>query len=151
MLSSRLVRMIEEHAEQLTQAVLKDLVNNPLTPSYHNLRREELRRRCYEVFHNFACWLAPQDDEILENWYGELGSQRLAEGIPLSEVIQALILTKRHLEEYIRAFGLADSALELYQKLEIYRLIGRFFDTAIYFAAKGYERESSVRLGTTLA
>jgi hypothetical protein len=151
MLSSRLVRMIEEHAEQLTQAVLDDLGKNPLTPSYHKLRREELRRRSYEVFHNFARWLVRETDEAMENWYGELGSQRFAEGIPASEVIQALVLTKHHLQEYIRSAGLADSALELYQALEIHRLIGRFFDKAIYFTAKGYERELPARPGRTMA
>jgi hypothetical protein len=151
MLSSRLVRMIEEHAEQLTGAVLDDLGRNPLTPAYHKLRGEELRRRIYEVFHNFARWLVRDNDAAMENWYGELGSQRSAEGIPLSEVTQALILTKLHLQEYIRSVGLADSALDLYQQLEIHRLIGRFFDKAIYFTAKGYEREAPAPLGTVAA
>jgi hypothetical protein len=145
MLSARLVRMVEDHAEQLSQAVLDEVGSNPLTPSYHSLPREELYRRTYAVFSNLARWLVHETDAVMEAWYGEVGRQRAAESIPLSELIQALTLTRYRLEEYIRSVGLADSALELYQELEIHRLLSRFFDKAIYFAAKGYEGATSAK------
>jgi hypothetical protein len=34
-----------------------------------------------------------------------------------------------------------DSAVELHQEAELRRLVGHFFDEAIYFAVKAYERE----------
>ena len=39
----------------------------------------------------------------------------------------------------------ANSALDLHREQEIYRLIGRFFDRAICYAAEAYEREASPR------
>ena len=141
MLSSRLIRAIEDHAEELTQGVLADVGQNPRTPAYHSLPRSELHRRVYDVYHHLGRWLGDTDqiDDPVEAAYGTLGRTRRAEGIPLSEVVYALLLTKHHLREYIRASGLVGSAVELYQEEELQRLIGRFFDKAVYFTARGYE------------
>ncbi len=145
MLSVPLVRMIEDHAEELTRGVLNDLESNARTPAYHKIPREKLHRRVYEVYRNLGEWLGPKTDEMIEARYSELGQKRRAEGIPLSEVIYALILTKLHLRDYIRSAGLVNSAVDLYQELELNRLTGHFFDRSIYYAAKGYEREAGRR------
>lgn len=142
MLSVRLVRMIEDHAEQLTRGVLDDLQSNPRTTAYHRLPREELHQRAYEVYRNLGRWLGDKTDEMIEASYSELGKKRSAEGIPPSEVVYALILTKHHLREYIRSAGLVDSAVDLYQEQELQRLVGQFFDKAIYYTVKGFEREA---------
>ncbi len=151
MLSGRLVRMIEDHAEQLTRGVLNDLQSNPRTAAYHKLPREELHHRAYEVYRNLGRWLGHKTDETVEIFYSELGKKRCAEGIPLSEVIYALILTKYHLRDYIRSAGLVDSAVELYQEQELQRLVGQFFDKAIFYTVKGYEREAAPRRSPTPA
>jgi hypothetical protein len=141
MLSSRLIRAIEEHAEPLTQGVLSDLGQNPRTPAYHSLPQSELHRRVYDVYRNLGRWLGDTDqvDDPVEAAYGALGRTRKTEGIPLSEVVYALILTKHHLRDYIRTSGLVGSAVELYQEEELHLLIGRFFDKATYFTVRGYE------------
>ncbi len=140
MLSARLVRMIEDHAEQLTRAVVHDLQSNPRTAAYHKLSRDELHHRVYQVYRNLGLWLGHEADDAIEASYGELGEKRLVEGIPVSEVVYALILTKYHMRDYIRSSGLIDSAVGLYQEQELHRLVGQFFDKAIYYTAKGYER-----------
>jgi hypothetical protein len=139
MLSTRLVRLIEDHAEELTRGVLDDLQHNARTLSYHKLSREELHHRVYTVYRNLGDWLGHVAEEGIEAAYCELGQTRQAEGIPLSEVIYALLLTKYHLREHIRSRGLVDSAVELYQEQELQRLVGRFFDRAIYHTVRGYE------------
>jgi hypothetical protein len=139
MLSTRLVRLIEDHAEELTRGVLNDLQTNASTPSYHRLSREQLHHRVYDVYRNLGVWLSHAAEESIEAAYCELGKTRHAEGIPLSEVIYALGLTKYHLRDYIRSRGLVDSAVELYQEQELQRLVGRFFDRAIYHTVRAYE------------
>jgi hypothetical protein len=52
--------------------------------------------------------------------------ETLQEGIPLAEVLWALALTKGCLLEYLGAYGLADSAMELYQQQELDGLTGHF-------------------------
>ncbi|MGA2630262.1 MAG: hypothetical protein ABSG54_08590, partial [Terriglobia bacterium] len=93
MLSTRLVRLIEDHAEELTRGVLNDLQTNTCTPSYHKLSREQLHHRVYTVYRNLGVWLGHAAEESIEAAYCELGQTRHAEGIPLSEVIYALGLT----------------------------------------------------------
>lgn len=85
-----------------------------------------------------------KSDEALQAAYNELGEKRAAEGIPLSEVVYALILTKSHLRDYIASVGLVDSAVELYQVQELHRMVGHFFDLAIMSTVKGYERGAAL-------
>jgi hypothetical protein len=139
MLSARLVHLIEDHAEELFRGLLDDLQSNPRTPAYHRLDREELRTRLYGVYRHLGRWLADTTEEHVESVYSELGRKRHAEGIPLSEVVYALTLAKYHLRDYIRTCGLMDSAVELYQEQELQRLVGRFFDRAVYHTVRGYE------------
>jgi len=143
MLSDRLVRMIEHHAEELTRALVEDLQSNPRTASYHQLSWEAIHSRAYDVYKNLGLWLSRKAEEDIEASYTELGKKREAEGVPLSEVVYALILTKYHLRDYIRAAGLVDSAVELYQEQELHRLLGHFFDKAIYYTVRAYEREAA--------
>ena len=149
MLSARLIRLIEEHAEQLTRRVLEDVAANPRTPHYHGLSSDEMHRRVYDVYHNLGRWVGDKTEEHLESTYGGLGRTRCREGVPLSEVVYALVLIKDHLREYIRAVGLVDSAVELYLEEELHLSIGRFFDSAIYHTVKGYEAEALVPATTS--
>jgi len=143
MISARLVRMIEDHAEQLTRGVIEDLQRNPRVPAYHELSREELHLRAHKVYRNLGQFLSRKADESVESDYYDLARRRYAEGVALSEVVYALILEKGHLEEYIRTAGLVDSAVELYQEKELYHLVNQFFEKAIYFTIKGYESEAT--------
>ncbi len=139
MLSANLIRMIERHAEDLTAEVLKDLGANPRTPAYHRLSQDELHRRVYDVYHNLGRWLGDKTDAPIESGYLGLGRTRRLEGVPLSEVVYALIVVKEHLRSFIRRAGAVDTAVELYQEEEINLMIGHFFDKAVYFTVKGYE------------
>jgi hypothetical protein len=145
MLSFRLVKAIESHAEQLTRGVVHDLQTNQRTPTYHTLPAEELHHRAHAVYSNLGRWLGEKTDQTIEAFYAELGKQRHAEGIPLCEVVYALLLVKYHLRDYIRSSGLVDSAVELYQEQELQRLVGHFFDRAIYYTVKSYECEAASR------
>lgn len=138
MLSTRLVMMIEDHAEELTRGVLDDLQRNPRTASYQHHSREELHRRVFDVYRNLGRWVGDKSDEPIDRAYGALGRRRRSEGVPLDEVIYALILTKEHLRDYIRSSGLADTMVGLYQEEELNLLTERFFDKAVYFTVRGY-------------
>jgi len=140
MISARLVAMIEDHAEQLTGGLVGTLQRHPRTSGYHRLARSELHDRAYDVYHNLSKWVVRGSESDVESSYAELGRRRAQEGIPLSQVLFPLLLTKDHLLDYVRTSGLSDSALDLYQELELVRVVGQFFDRATYHAVQGYER-----------
>ena len=143
MLSDTLVRMIEDHAEKLTHSLVNDLKSNKRTTHYHHLTGDELHRRTYDVYRHLGQWIASKTEEAIESSYVELGEKRRAEGIPLSEVVYALILTKNHLREYIRFSGLSDSAMDLHRERELQQLVAQFYDKAIYYTVQGFEHTAA--------
>jgi len=139
MISAKLVNMIEDHAEQLTRDLLLDLQQNPRTTAYHQFPLDELHNRAYDVYRNLGQWLLGGSESTIESAYIDLGRRRFAEGIPLSQVVFALILTKNHLLHYVKAAELTGTALELYQELELNESVSQFFDKAICYMVHGYE------------
>ena len=142
-LSDRLIRTIESNAEEFAQSTVKKLRSSPRTESHHKLPDKDMYNRCYEVYRNLGRWLWEKSDQAVQARFNELGERRCQEGIPLGEVLWALVLTKDHLLEYLGAYALANSAMELYQQQELDRLIGHFFDRAVCYTAAGYERQAS--------
>jgi hypothetical protein len=145
MISTKLVKMIEEHAEQITQGLLKDIQTNPKTSSYQQFSVEEMYTRAYNVYKNLGEWLIDTKGAKAQQRYLDLGRRRFEEKIPVSQVIFALVLTKNHLLKYVKIFGLVDTALELHQELELFSLVTEFFDKAIYNTVRGYEEMSGVK------
>ena len=138
---SKLVELIQDHSEELSQRVLKDMLSRKETNSYNKLHRKEVYRRIYEVYSRLGSWLSkdtPKDD--LEEHYTRLGKRRFNEGIPLEEVIMALLLIKRYLWLYLLETYLFKSTFEIYQSLEMNNRVVLFFDRAIYFSSIGYEK-----------
>jgi len=144
MLTARLVQIIEDHAEDLTQELVKDLQHNPRTPHYHHLTAEELHYRTYTVYKNLGHWVSQKGEDAIAANYADLAIRRYAEGVPLEEIVYALMLIKNHLYQYVRMTGLMDSAMELHQERELRRQVGFFFDRAIYFTVRAYEREAAL-------
>ncbi len=144
MLSTLLIEKIEDNAEQLTRNLVIDLKENPFTSEYHKLSPEEIRGRVYDVYHNLGEWLGSEAEGAVEARYSSLGKQRAIDAVPLSQVLYALIRTKKHLLEGIPTTGLFDSALGLYQLQEVRRLVHNFFDRAVYYTARAYERQAAL-------
>lgn len=142
-ISTRLVRIIQNDAEEITRGTIKKLQTSPRTQSYHTLSFEDLHSRVYEIYHDLGRWLWRKSDDAMQAWYGDLGEKRCKEGVPLSEVLWAQVLTKYHLLDYLAAYASAGSAMELYQQQEFDRLIGQFFDRAVCYTTEGYEHEAS--------
>jgi len=143
MLSARLVQIIEDHAEQLTRGLIDDLLTSNHTPHYHHLTRDELHHRTYDVYRNLGRWLTNETESAIESSYVHLWKRRSAEGIPLSEIVYSLTLVKQLLLEYVRVCGMIDSAVDLHADRELQRLVGRFFDKAVYHTVRGFEIDSN--------
>ncbi|MGO8790823.1 MAG: hypothetical protein ACLQVL_26055 [Terriglobia bacterium] len=141
MLSGRLVRMVEDHADQLARGVVVDLQDDPRTSEYHRLSPAELHTRIHDIYHNLGEWLVGEAGPLVEARYSGLGKQRAAEGIPLSQVVYALMQSKSHLFDYIRSARGFESAIEMYELQELRHLIDNFFDRAMYHTVCAYERQ----------
>ena len=61
--------------------------------------------------------------------------------VALSEVVQAIVLTKENLWDFLKSEAVMDRAIEIMGELELLQMLEMFFDRAIYYAAVGYEDE----------
>ncbi len=141
MLVGRLVALIEDHADELAERVAQRLRQDSRTPGYRRFPDDELRARARDVYGNLGRWLGESTEGPVEQEYYRLGETRRREGIPLSEVVMALLLTRRNLWRFVDSQG-ADGILELRQQLDLELLVVRFFDRAIHHTIRGYEAEA---------
>ena len=154
MISSKLVEMIEIHANRLASDVVEDLVTNERTRGFRNVDRSELERRIYAILHHLGDWIGNPKAERVRAEFSDWGGQRFGQGTALSEIVYAVMLLKRHLRRYIRDNGLVDAAfprvereyvlpMHLQSLQELNAQVGEFFDEALYELATGYEAAAS--------
>jgi hypothetical protein len=74
----------------------------------------------------------------------EIGRRRAAQGVPVSQLIWAIALTKENLMEFLARESSMDKPIEICGEMEVLQLLEQFFDRAIYYAALGYERSRAV-------
>ena len=139
-LSRNLVKLIERNADRLAKRVLEDIKKHPGTPTYRTFDDAEVYQRAYQVYSHFGDWISNgYTKEDVKNLYMALGEERRQEGFALSEVIQALIITRRHIWLLVDSESFADTAFDLRMALDLVNRSVLFFDRAIYYAALGFE------------
>ena len=138
MLIYGLVALIEAHADELTERIVRRLREDPRTSEYRRFDDSELGNRAGDVYAHLGVWLEHTSDGRVEEEYFQLGVTRQAEGIALSQVVSALLLTRRNLWQFVESLG-GHTVLELRQQLDLELLVVRFFDRAIYHTVRGYE------------
>ena len=150
MLGARLLMLIQSHAGPLTRDVVEDLRTNKRTQTFRRLDPTDVETRVSALFYNLATWLGDADEEAVRSEYEDMGRVRFREGVHVSELVYALVITKQHLRRYIREHGLVDFGgdriasqellpVELHSIQELNYQVGEFFDRALYHLARGYE------------
>jgi hypothetical protein len=141
MFSYRLVRLIESHAEALVAGLEERVQGSPQVTHFRDISAHELRERVYEIYRHLGEWLLGKNELDIEQRYREIGSRRAQQKVPLSEVIQAIVLVKENLWDFLKSEAVMDRAIEIMGELELLQMLEMFFDRAIYYAAVGYEEE----------
>jgi hypothetical protein len=158
MVAARLIQLIETHAEGLTRETLQDLATNPKTRSFQVVPRAELELRTGDLYRNLGAWIGDPSDDAVQSEYEQWGRRRFRQGVPLSEIVYALLVVKHHLRRYIRDHGLVGASTDpvatgeflpvhLHGVQELNHMVGEFFDRALYYLARGYEAEAQVAGG----
>lgn len=140
MMLYRLVRMIETHSDALAACLLDRVQNAEATRDYGKVSPQELKQRVYEIYRHLGDWLITKTQADLERRYLAIGARRALQGVPLSQVAWAIILTKEVLWEFINKEIAIERPVEVFGEMEALQLLDQFFDRAIYYAAVGYER-----------
>jgi hypothetical protein len=149
-IAAKLVELIEIHASSLTADITRDLCTNNRTPGFRAVRPQELEHRIVQLLNRLGTWIGDPRSERTRTEFTDWGRRRFDQGIPLSELIYAVIIIKQHLRSYIADNGLVDAAfprmegdyvlpLHLQSLHDLHVLVGLFFDEALYYLAIGYE------------
>ena len=139
LLAYRLVRMIETHSDELAQSLLTRVETSDKTSAFSHVPAVELRQRVYEIYRHLGDWLLGKTEIDIESRYKEIGARRAAQGVPFSQVVEAIVLTKHNLWEFLMKEAGVDRPVEVFGELEMLQLLDQFFDRAIFYAALGYE------------
>lgn len=139
MLASKLVQMIEDHADQITSDVITRLRGDSELPHLKKLPEAELRSWAGHILKHLGDWLAESDERQIASCYEGLGKLRFAENVPLSESVRNFQRLKGAMVSYIRNQGIHQTTMELYAQEELEHLLSRFFDSMIYHVVRGYE------------
>jgi len=141
MLAYRLLRLVETHSDALATGLLEKTKSSPLLPDYNNVPPEDLKQTVREIYRHLAERLSKSELDI-EKRYLEVGAKRAQQGVPLSQLIWAIILTKNNLWDFLKKEAVLDRPAEISGELEVEQLLDQFFDRAVYYAAVGFERSS---------
>jgi hypothetical protein len=142
MLTYRLVNLIETHSEELASSLLRKVQDSHSTRSYSEVPAHELERRVSEIYQHLGDWLLGKTELELSQRYQQIGARRCRQGVRLSELIWAIVLTKENLWDFLKREAAPDRPVEVFAELEILELLDQFFDRAIHYAAMGYEQAS---------
>jgi hypothetical protein len=140
MLAYKLVRLIENNSEALSASLPAKVQTSELTRSYRNVPPQDLKERVYEIYRHLGEWLLGKGSFDIEQRYEEIGTRRVHQGVPISELIWVIVLTKENLWEFLQKESLPERPVEAFGELEMLQLLDQFFDCAIYYASIGYER-----------
>ena len=130
---------VQDFGEEIAGMWLADLRQSAQTPSYGVVSDEELvsasEFALAQVDEHFSG--RPAEGDIAA-FFHKLGATRAAQGLPLPELISAVLLLKREIWMTARTHGVWESAMDLQRAVDLNRELGRFFDRAVYHASAGY-------------
>jgi hypothetical protein len=139
-LTYKLVRLIETHADALATSLVTKVHESPRLTEYRKVPVADLKNKVGEIYSHLGEWLSTRSESDIQQRYTQIGAQRALQGVPLSQLNWTIVLTKENLWEFLRHGPVAEDLLEVTGELEMLQLLDQFFDRAIYFAAVGYER-----------
>jgi uncharacterized protein len=130
---------VSDYGEEIATMWLQDLRISAQTPSYSSISDEELVNASEFALTQVGDYFSGQpSDANIGDFFYKLGATRAAQGLPLPELISAILLLKREIWISSRTHGVWESAMDLQRAVDMSRELGRFFDRAVYYATAGY-------------
>jgi hypothetical protein len=142
MLALRLIRLIEEHCDQIATAVAARVQSSPHASQMQKVGEPELTAGLQELLQHLSEWLLTKTEADIEKRYMAIADRRAKQGVPFSDCCWATIITKEYLWDYLQKQGFLRNPIELYGEMELLSLLDQFFDRAICYMAEGYQQSA---------
>ena len=139
MLSGRLIQLIEDHQEQITSNVIREIRRHPDLVHLRNLPDAELRERGQTILERLGYWITAGHETEIAQSYELTGKAYFEASIPVTEPLRALVIIKGKMLDFVHYQAVATTSVDLYAEEELERRIGRFFDGLEIHLVRGYE------------
>lgn len=150
MISKKLLDTILHKEDMLSKRWVEQIRKSTYMKSYCQHRDEELIRRNKRFFEQLAHWINNDfSHEEMDDYFQTIGRERYREGFPLPEIIYGVFLAKKVFHDILIEETLLDSAMEIYQVLELITMIYNFFDQGNFYITRGYLEEMSSTIAKT--
>lgn len=139
MLSTRLVQLIENNWEEITNRLIHALRKHPDAQALAKCSDLELREWCQEILANMGYLLSASKDQEVHRRFKVLGRMRFEENIPLHEAVLRFQILKDKIIGFVHEQGFPMTAMQLYAEEELEHRMSSFFDACVYHMVCGYE------------
>ncbi len=141
LLAYRLVRLIETHSDKLADGAVQRLHDSDKTHDFsHIVPPEDFRAAVFEIYTHLGEWVMGKSEEDIARRYTEIGRRRASQGVLLSQLNWAIVLTRENLWEFLKTEDTLERPTEVFGELKLLQMLEQFFDRAIFYAAVGYEQ-----------
>lgn len=147
------VELAEQHAEKMAKRWALDVQNNAKTPTYKNLNEQKIIFQCVQFYRNFSkMFVHEKISEDVQKYFRSYAVECYALGIPMAEMVYALILMRRHIWLYAEFQMIFSSLINQQQALDTLNRTILLFDYASYDVTEEYQalvkrdRVESIRL-----
>jgi hypothetical protein len=140
MLALKLVRLIEEHSDELAMGLTDKLRQSERTCDFCKVSRDGLCLAAAEIYRNLGEWLLQKTETDIAERFIRLGERRAAEGVGLHQFVWALVISRNHLWQFLQREAFADNVIQLSGKLELQQMLNQFYDRAVYYGVLGYTK-----------
>ena len=87
MIGTRLVHLIERHADDLATGLTAKLRQSELTSDFREIPSEELRKATAELYRNLGEWLLKKTEKDSEQHFVSVAQCRAGQGIRLPQFV----------------------------------------------------------------
>ena len=140
MLSGKLIRLIEDHEEEIAGSIVRAIRQHAELDHLGKFPEGELRQRGHEILKNLGHWLAHENESEVAHKYETIGRIRFEEAVPLHEAVRGLCLIKDKMIDFLDAQMVGQDTLTLYAEEQFERHLAHFFDLLVIHLVLGYER-----------
>lgn len=145
MISGKLVHLIETHWNEVMTRVIDQIHREPQMSHMRGLVEGELREWEQALLQNLGHWLSAGNEADLARKYEHYGALRFEQDVPLHEAVRAQCILREKMLDFVEDHMFSKASmdmynLELYEKEELERRLGRFFDVLTIHFVHGYER-----------
>jgi hypothetical protein len=144
-LADRLIDMCARHADQMAEEWYQALVSNPRTGSYRTLDKEACQRHAIHMYKNLGqMYLADDPYQAVARKLDVVGfaEDHHGRGIPIEEVVYALILMRRQIWLHSERQSLYVTPEDMNEVVISINRVTLLFDYATYFVVSRYRQMS---------